>query len=149
MSDTVEQFLTAQRKLRGQTEWPPGTKFECRGCGDCCKWNFIILSPGEELAAMLRERAKYPHGSWIVEEERIRLQMPGFFFKGTVPKNQLEFITRTGRSWGYWVLNARDKVALYNPTACIHLMEEDRCAIYEERPRACVAYFCGRHPVIV
>ena len=92
---------------------------------------------------------KHPHGSWtLIEPKRIRVEMPGVSFMGNIPPNQSDFIMRTGRRWGYWTLNARDKVVLYNPTPCIHHTEEGRCGIYDERPRVCKVYFCRRHPII-
>lgn len=150
--ETVAEFLNEKRKRITQIQWPPGTTFECKQCGDCCTWNFILMVTDEELNNSLRERAKYPHGSWVMKEERvISLQMPGYSFTGNIPHDQNEYIMKTGRHWGYWVLNARGRIALYNPTPCIHLGEDNLCAIYDEaemtRPRACKVYFCRRHPV--
>ena len=155
MCEVVEDFLTRQRKFVAQIKWPPGTKFECKGCGDCCKWYFLILITGEKLVEKLRGRAKYPHGFWHLREEgRIEVRMPNFYFIGLCPPAQAEFLTVTSRTWGYWVLNARGKVVLYNPVPCIHLAEENQCAIYEEeqggpRPRVCQMYYCRRWPIIV
>lgn len=150
MNEAVETFLLRQRKFIGKLDFPPGTKFECIGCGDCCKWNFFILNTDLDLIGKLRELTKYPHGSWtLIEPKRIRVEMPpGFVFMGNIPQDQSEFIMRTGRRWGYWVLNERGKVVLYNPTPCIHLLEDNSCGIYDDRPRVCKAYFCGRHPII-
>ncbi len=153
MTETVERFLGRQRKFISSLQFPPGTKFECIGCGDCCRWNYVMLNTDLELTEKLRERAKYPHGPWTLisdvgEEGRIRVEMPGFMFIGNIPPDQTEFIIRTGRRWGYWTLNARDKVVLYNPTPCIHHGEDSKCRIYEDRPRVCRVYFCGRHPII-
>ena len=37
MCETISQFLRRQRKFISKLNFPPGTKFECIGCGDCCK----------------------------------------------------------------------------------------------------------------
>ena len=149
MCETVEQFLGRQRKFTSSLKYHPGTKFEFIGCGDCCKWNYIMLETDEDLINKLEEMAKYPHGGWaMIKENRIRVEMPGFSFIGNIPPDQSEFIMRTGRRWGYWTVNARGKVVLYNPTPCIHL-EDNKCGIYEDRPRVCRVYFCGRHPIII
>lgn len=157
MLETVTDFLMRQRKLVSQTDWPPGTRFECKKCADCCTWFFMLLVVDEELNVELRKRVKYPHGSWIMEEgentsstspsHQISLQMPGYRFTGNIPVVQAEYMTKAGRHWGYWVLNATGKVALYNPTPCIRLVE-GMCEIYEDRPQVCKEYFCRRHAVI-
>lgn len=149
LCETVEQFLRRQKKAIGQTTWPPGTKFECKGCGDCCKWNFIVMDNDENLANELRARVNYPHGSWtLIEELRIRIEMPpGFSVIGRIPDTTSEFLMRTGRRWGYWVLNERGKVILYNPTPCIHLRDDGLCNIYDDRPAVCETYFCKRYPI--
>ncbi len=150
MCETVKEFLIRQRRFVSRTKWPPGTRFECKGCGDCCTWNFIILNLDKDLAKELQKRVKHPHGSWYLMEEKgqIRVQMPNFSFIGNIPPEHMEFIVRTGRRWGYWVLNVREKVVLYNPTPCIHLTEDKRCAIYEERPHVCQIGSCRRWPII-
>ncbi len=149
MNETVERFLTRQRKFIPNLNFPPGTKFECIGCGDCCKWNFQVMNTDLDLIEKLRERDKYPHGPWtLIEEKRIRVEMPGFSFIGNIPQDQTDFITQTGRRWGYWVLNNQDRLILYNPTPCIHQTEDSKCGIYDERCRVCRVYFCGRHPII-
>ena len=148
MCDTIQQFLSRQRRLIGQTKWPPGTTFGCRQCGDCCKWNFIVLNTDEKLVEELRSRAKYPHGSWNLSvKDKLRITMPGFLFIGICPPKQNEFLRGTGRTWGYWVLNERGKVVLYNPTPCIHLQDDGLCGTYDDRPRACGTYFCRRYPL--
>ena len=79
MCETIQQFFSRQRKLIGQTKWPPGTTFGCRQCGDCCKWNFLVLNTDEKLTKELHSRAKYPHGSWnLNEQDKLRISLPGF-----------------------------------------------------------------------
>ena len=146
MLEVVTDFLMRQRKLVSQTEWPPGTEFECKRCGSCCTWFFMFLVVDEELNVELRKRVKYPHGSWIMEGGQISRQMPGYAFTGNIPVDQAEYMTKAGRHWGYWVLNAAGKVAVYNPTPCIHLVD-GKCAIYEDRPSICKKYFCRRYPI--
>jgi len=149
ISETVEEFLARKREFVSQIVWPPGIEFECKKCGDCCTWNFIVMHMDGEVICALRERAKYPHGSWILNEDRkLTVQMPGYMFMGSIPPVQTEYINRTGRHWGYWILNARGEVVLYNPTPCIHLTEDKLCGIYEDRPRFCREYFCRRHPIL-
>lgn len=168
MTETVEDFLTRQRKFITSLKFPPGTKFECIGCGDCCKWNYIMLNTDEALIGKLKGLVKYPHGSWgMIKEGRVQVQMgymkaidveegdegpdlvpASFSFIGNIPPNQSEFIMVTGRRWGYWTVNDRGKVVLYNPTPCIHHDDETQCGIYLERPRVCRTYFCGRHPIL-
>lgn len=149
MCETIQQFLSRQRKFVGQTKWPPGTEFECRRCGDCCNWYFIILVTDEELVKELLTRVKYPHGSWnLNEKDNLRVAMPGFSFIGICPPKQVEFMKGTGRTWGYWRLNVNGKIVLYNPTPCIHFGDDGLCEIYENRPEVCEPYFCRRYPVI-
>jgi len=81
--ETVAEFLMRNRKF--VSHWPPGIEYECKKCGECCTWNFIIMNMDEELTSTLRKRAKYPHGSWIVEEDQVIMQMPGFMFRGNIP----------------------------------------------------------------
>lgn len=149
MCETVKEFLTRQRKFVSQIHWPSGIEFECKKCADCCSWNFIVMNMDEELTSALRERAKYPHGSWVMEEDsKITIWMPGYRFGGNIPADQTEYIMKTGRHWGYWVLNVHEKVVLYNPTPCIHLTEDKLCGIYEDRPHVCKIYFCRRYPIL-
>ena len=148
--ETVGEFLMRRRKLVTEAEWPEGTEFRCEMCGDCCNWNYLILEVDEELNTMLRDMVKYPHGSWMMENPgMVAVSMPGFSFSGNIPPSQTDYIMRTGRNWGYWVLNAHGHVVLYNPTPCIHYLPEDKlCGIYETRPGVCREYFCRRHAVI-
>jgi len=147
INESVQQHLSRQRKQIGRTKFPPGTEFECKGCGDCCTWNFIILRSDEGLVKELRARRKYPHGSWNLEKEKFRVSMPGFYFFGNCPPPQTEFLRVTGRTWGYWVLNEKDQIIIYNPTPCIHLKTDGLCAIYHSgRPVVCGSYFCKRYP---
>lgn len=147
--ETVREFLMRQRRFVSRTKWAPGTKFECKGCGDCCTWNYLILKADEDLAKALRRQTKYPHGAWHLVEgkSQIRIQMPGFVVMGNIPAKQEEFLRVTGSTWGYWVLSGKS-VVIYNPVPCIHLTEDKRCAIYEERPQVCRNYSCGRWPII-
>jgi len=147
ITETVAEFLMRKRKFVSQIHWPPGVEFECKKCAECCTWFFMLLVVDEELNVELRKRVKYPHGSWIMEEGQLSLQMPGYTFRGNIPVDQAEFMTKTGRHWGYWVLNAPGKVALYNPTPCIHLVE-GLCEIYEDHPQVCKEYFCRKHPIL-
>lgn len=150
MCEIVEEFLKRQRKFINRIKWPTGTKFECKGCADCCTWYFIVMNMDEELVKQLHARAKYPHGFWekSEQENRIRVGMPGFSFTGVIPADQAEYLSITGKNWGYWVLNSKGKVVLYNPMPCIHLTEDKRCDIYEERPQICRVYSCRRWPII-
>ncbi len=149
LCETVKDFIRRQQEFGRLTQWPPGTEFECKGCGDCCEWHFILLNANKEFVKVTRARVKDPHGFWrLVEKRRIKIQMPDFLFVAIGPPNLIEFLTITGRTWGYWVLNQNEEIVLYNPIPCIHLTEDRRCAIYEERPKVCKPYFCRRHPII-
>uniref|UniRef100_A0A6M3M4H2 Putative zinc-or iron-chelating protein n=1 Tax=viral metagenome TaxID=1070528 RepID=A0A6M3M4H2_9ZZZZ len=107
------------------------------------------MKTDEDLNDALRQRVKYPHGSWVMKEKgKILVQMPGYSFTGNIPEAQTEYIMETGRPWGYWVLSKQGQIALYNPTPCVHLSEEGLCGIYEIRPRACKMYSCRRHPIV-
>lgn len=147
--ETVGEFLQRRRELVTEAKWPEGTKFRCEKCGDCCNWNYLILNVDEELNALLRGMVKYPHGSWVMEDPgHIAVSMPGFTFTGNIPPSQTDYIMRTGRNWGYWVLNTHDQIVLYNPTPCIHLTDDKLCGIYENRPLVCREYYCRRHPIL-
>ncbi len=149
IAETVAEFLERKRQFVSQIVWPPGIEFECKKCGDCCTWYSFVTQMDEEMIHTLRERAKYPHGSWILNENRqIMMQMPDYMFGGNIPPDQAEYIMKTGRHWGYWVLNAHGNVVLYNPTSCIHLTEDKLCGIYEDRPHVCKNTFCRRHPIL-
>jgi len=131
--------------------YPAGMSWECKRCGDCCRWNFMVLRPMElgavrKMVAELRSRAEYPHGSWdLTEDDELRMKMPGASFTGMRQPEQAEFLRLTGRAWGYWVLKG-GQVVLYNPTSCIHLSEDNLCEIYDDRPETCQAYSCRRFP---
>lgn len=149
------EFLRRQRKFVSKIQWPPGIEYECKRCGDCCTWFFIMMDIDEKLVSALRRQTKYPHGSWEMKEDgQITVQMPGYRFRGSIPANQnqefrtSEFIMKTGRSWGYWVLNVHGTVVLYNPTPCIHFTEENLCGIHDDRPSVCKSYYCRRYPIL-
>jgi len=110
----------------------------------------MTMTSDEGLIKELRERVKYPHGSWnlMEDEDRFRISMPGFYFFGNCPPPQAEFLRVTERTWGYWVLNEKDQIIIYNPTRCVHLQEDGLCAIYDSgRPEVCGGYFCKRYPI--
>jgi len=158
LNETVHQFLTRQRKFVGRTKWPEGTTFDCKQCGDCCRWNFIVLTSGPETIKGFREQTKFPHGNWLLTPKgKLRLVMPEVYTflprreyssTGVCPPKQVDFLRGTGRTWGYWVMNDRDQIIIYSPTPCIHLQEDNSCGIYESRPEACEPYFCKRYPIL-
>lgn len=156
--ETFREFVHRQRKFVTQIKWPPGTRFECRRCGDCCTWNFWNFRvPLETLELIKRESKSSTHGNWILLKNRLRCALPirvdeneykEFIFSGLLPPDHLEFLEVTGRFHGYWVLNENDRIVVYSPVKCIHLTDEGLCGIYMDRPRVCQVYICRRYPVI-
>ena len=135
-------------------------KYECRRCGDCCMWNYYVLDVTTEpkLLDQLYMLAKYPHGYWVLVQDKIILYMPfwskkqngSLDFEGNLPDKHIEHLTKTGRMHGYWVLSGSDKILVYNPVPCVHLIKDGElyaCAIYEDRPQVCKDYSCGRYPI--
>jgi len=153
LMETFDQYVGRLRRFVKQTEWPPGTKMDCIGCGDCCTWHFWKFKAPADLRDELHKHMVEPHGNWAVVEGALKLTMPlgegrAFFFKGDLPPNHLEFHLVTGRHHGYWVLNKEGMVVNYSPVSCIHLDEDMMCDIYETRPRVCRMYYCGKYPIL-
>lgn len=158
LMDTFRDYTERLKKFVTGTIWPPGTKFECRGCGDCCTWHYYKFPIDKALKDHLLSMMPEPHGFWLLLDDHLRIELPvwnqakngeipKFFVKGTIPENHLTFHKVTGRRHGYWVLY-ESTIIVYSPVSCIHLNEEGLCDIYEERPRVCRQYLCGKYPVI-
>jgi len=156
---TIAEFLD-QQKVEACRD--PDAQYECRQCGDCCRWNYYNLNPPQTLIDQLyMVGPRHPHGYWVLIKERseskLHLYMPTwtpkegeaklFHFDGSIPEKHLDFCWRTGRTHGYWVLNEKGKIVVYCPCECQHLTENNLCAIYEDRPLVCREYLCGRYPV--
>jgi Fe-S-cluster containining protein len=154
LMDTFEEYIARLKKFVTTTQWPPGTKFDCVGCGDCCTWHFYKFKAPADLQDELKSHMPEPHGYWAVQEEGLRLTMPlkeegkAFWFKGKLPPSHLELHKVTGRLHGYWVLNKKGMIVNYSPVSCIHLNEKNRCDIYDDRPRVCQQYYCGKYPIL-
>jgi Fe-S-cluster containining protein len=153
LMDTFEQYVGRLKRFVTKTQWPPGTKFDCVGCGDCCTWHFYKFKAPADLGDELRSHLREPHGWWVLVDEGLRLTMlleggETFWFKGKLPPAHLEFHKVTGRHHGYWVLNKEGMIVCYSPVSCIHLNDEMRCDIYEDRPRVCRMYYCGKYPIL-
>lgn len=153
LNETVVEFLSRQR-IAGKRD--PDKEYECRRCADCCRWNYYKLDAGQKLVDQLYMLGpKRPHGYWVLLDN-LHCYMPVrpgekdatlFHFEGKIPDSQISFSRRTGRTWGYWVLDDDDKVVMYCPIECRHLTENNLCAIYNDRPQVCRDYLCGRYPV--
>ena len=136
------EFIERQRAA--QPEYPEGTKFECRQCGECCTWHYFRVNVQPRVRDGLPKWHRRPNGFWILESSASKLHFfmpvpkqltpdpkrPWFgtmvnavpiHFEGPLPKEHIEFLTVTGRMHGYWVLNDEGKVAVYCPTECQHL----------------------------
>ncbi len=152
LNETVVEFLSRQRIA---DEVDPDKEYECRRCGDCCKWNYYKLDTGQKLVDQLYMIGpKRPHGYWVLMDA-LHCYMPVkpgteestmFHFEGRIPDTHVDFCRRTERMWGYWVLDDDDKVVIYCPISCQHLSEDNLCTIYLERPEVCRKYLCGRYP---
>lgn len=160
LQETVRSFLERQKKMLSEDPKFKAEKYECRRCGDCCMWNYYVLDITTEpkLLDQLYMLAKYPHGYWVLVQDKIILYMPfwskkqngSLDFEGNLPDKHIEHLTKTGRMHGYWVLDKNDKILVYNPVPCVHLIKDGdlyACAIYEDRPQVCRSYICGRYPV--
>ena len=158
LNETVAEFLEKQKaKLRKIL--PEDGKYECRRCGDCCKWNYYHLNIDNQnlIDKLYMEGTKMPHGYWVLIEGKMNFYMPTWkgkknksklvHFDGALPPKHTEFLKVTGRMHGYWVLNKNDKVVVYSPTPCEHLTKKNMCRIYAKRPEICKDYLCGRYPV--
>ena len=163
LTETVVEFLRRQRIMAGPEDFPEGTEFECRRCGDCCRWNYYFLDAPQSLIDQLyMVGPRYPHGYWVLiladEVEPLNMYMPTwnpsvdeakmFHFGGNIPEKHKRFCRRTGRTHGYWVLNDAGKISVYCPSPCEHLTENNLCAIYSHRPEVCREYMCARYPII-
>lgn len=152
MNETVVEFLNRQGIMSSPD---PDLKYECRRCGDCCRWFYYKLIVPQDLADQLYMRFEAPHGYWVLTD-KLQCYMPVrpgepdaqiFHFEGNLPEGHVDYCVTAGRRWGYWVLEEKDKVVVYSPVKCIHLVDENVCDIYEDRPDICRAYQCGRYPV--
>ena len=154
LNETVVGFLSRQR-IAGDRD--PDIEYECRRCGDCCKWNYYKLDTPQNLIDQLYMIGpKYPNGYWVLLEGKLHCYMPTwapkegeaklFHFDGKIPESHVDFCWRSGRTHGYWVLDSEGKIVIYCPTACQHLTEDDLCGIYKDRPLICREYLCGRYP---
>lgn len=154
LNETVVEFLSRQRIA---CEPDPDKVYGCVKCGDCCRWNYYKLDAGTKLVDQLYMHGpKRPHGYWVLMENSLHCYMPVkpgtkeatmFHYEGNIPQVHVDFCKRTGRTWGYWVLDDEDKAVIYCPMECQQLTENNLCAIYEDRPQVCRDYLCGRHPV--
>ena len=158
---TVREFLDQQKKMLSENPEFKAEAYECRRCGDCCLWNYYALTIQAKLLKQLYLLAPYPHGYWVLIEGKIHCYMPVWskpsesnllHFDGYLPKKHTDFLARTGRRHGYWVLDTeKDKILVYNPVPCNHLVNdiENRasCDIYMDRPEVCRDYTCGRYPI--
>ena len=152
-NETVVEFLSRQKIPENH---PEGTRFECRNCGDCCKWNYYKLDIPQGLRDELyMSGPRRPHGYWVLME-KLHCYMPInpgskkgslYHFEADIPEQHVEFCVRTGRTWGYWVLDDAGKVVVYCPMECQHLTKEKLCGIHRERPQVCREYMCSRYPV--
>lgn len=160
LMELFRTFCIRQKAFIQATKWPPGTKFECIKCGDCCTWNFCNFVPSEAMVERLHfYGGKYPHGVWLLLGDRLKIIMPyqrkpedldelgEFSFSGLMPPNHIIFLRETGRRHGYWVLNQNNRIIIYSPMPCIHLTN-NLCGIYEKRPHICTMYLCNRYPII-
>jgi Fe-S-cluster containining protein len=152
LNETVVEFLQRQRIM---SDSDSDLKYECRRCGDCCKWFYYKLIVPPDLADQLYMRAKSPHGYWVLTD-KLQCYMPVgpgepgaqiFHFEGNLPQGHVDYCVTAGRRWGYWVLDEKDKAIIYSPVECIHLENGNFCNIYKHRPDICRAYQCGRYPV--
>lgn len=153
LQETVRQFLEKQKELL--EEIPEAEEYECRMCGDCCRWNFYLL-PIEDTRFLdhLVGLERYPHGYWVINDGRIHCHIPIvrteeiFHFDAPLPEGHVEFLKKTGRLHGYWVFDApRSRIIAYNPTPCIQLKGDNSCRIYKTRPEICRGYICKRYPI--
>jgi len=156
---TVKEFLDAQEKaIKEQNKaLPPTTEFECKKCGDCCRWNAFDINFEEPILIdeIYRYGGKYPHGYWVAMDNRIYCYLPFWdgrkmrmwHFHGPLLRKQVDFLVTTGRRHGYWIMRGRI-ATIYSPTPCQHLQQDNLCAIYKERPKVCRDYMCRRHPVL-
>ena len=165
INESIHDFLEAQGKEAKRRKEIPGAKFSCHRCGDCCRYYYFHLDPPRDLIQIIvGDGEATPHGAWVMvkepgdKEEKIRLTMPVWNkkpvdgkipmldFKGNLEKDVIEFLKATRRRHGYWVLNKNDDIVVYSPSYCGQLVGKNRCKIYNNRPKVCRNYFCGRHP---
>lgn len=158
LNETVRQFLQRQKDLADEKEYPPGTVFRCIQCGDCCRYNYYHLNVEMKLLDPLYMLSANPHGYWVLSYDK---QFRGFMptwgdpekpilsFNGTLPSQHIDFLIRTGRRHGYWILNKQtDEIVVYCPGPCVHLTADGLCGIYQNRPEICKAYSCRRFPFV-
>jgi len=160
LNETVHQFLQKQKQLADERKYPPGTRFLCIRCGDCCRYNYYHLDISKKsLLDRLYMSSKFPNGYWVLMDEgKLSCYMPLWddpkskmlSFDGPLPQEHVDFLMRTGRRHGYWVLaRETDEMVVYTPVPCVHLIEgpPTSCAIYGDRPEICRMYSCKRYPI--
>lgn len=161
LQETVTEFLRRQKELLSKAPEFKAEAYECRRCGDCCEYNFYALKIQSKLLKQLYTLAVYPHGYWVIIEDKIHCYMPVWsreaksdllHFDGYLPKDHIEFLSRTGRRHGYWVLDTeKERIMIYNPVPCEQFIKnienKAACSIYSDRPQICRDYTCGRYPI--
>lgn len=157
--ETVHDFLEKLKAKARKRRFPPGTKFLCKKCGECCRWYYFHLNVSERklIDQLYMLGPPEPHGNWaLAETGKLNCWMPVWkkesktnilHFDGPLPKMHTDFLMKTERRHGYWILNKKDKIVIYSPVSCMHLTKDKLCAIYPDRPDMCREYSCGRYPI--
>lgn len=160
LNETVHQFLLRQKQLADERKYPTATIFRCIRCGDCCRYNYYHMNVSEKgLLDKLYMLNKFPNGYWVLTDGgKLCGYMPLWdnpksnmlSFDGPLPEGHIDFLTRTGRRHGYWILaKETEEMVIYTPVPCVHLINGDpaSCGIYENRPEICKNYSCRRYPL--
>ena len=160
----METFLEfARRQKEANKADHGGAKVECRRCGDCCTWNFYKVQVSDKLIKELKSRDSDPHGYWILGDHILNFYLifwdgeadepcRTMRFTGPIGEDYYQFHKVSNRRQGYWVIAPDNWILLYSPNKCVNLLYDKdglaMCKVYENRPKICRGYFCGRYPVI-
>lgn len=105
-------------------------KFECVGCGECCKGRFLPLTLEESVA-------------WLTRGHQVVILMEGFDTQNW-PIGSRTYEHHSSRSApvksGVATARVIPIFAGNNLTACPNLQADNACAIYEQRPLVCRIY---------
>lgn len=106
------------------------TRFSCTGCGKCCSDHHVPLTLTEAIDWVRRK------GELIVLVEAFLDAGPGISPQQRPHAERRSLPVRCGAAQAYLAIT----FAGYNVGPCIHLDNEQRCSIYEQRPLVCRIY---------
>lgn len=114
------------------------TRFNCVGCGACCKGRFIPLTLGEAR-------------QWLERGHDVVILLEAFaqpYWSASEQEYQHSLLRSAQVSCGATQVQVTAIFAAYALTQCPNLGSDDLCGIYEDRPLVCRIYPMEINPFI-